>query len=454
MKKKISDAVYIPLFLMLLNFACQKETQLPKLQDELASASGRRDLNGHLKQTKTCSSEVVTSWLSMQMTMLKRPFPPGTGSQPSDRCLAYCGIALYESVVPGMPAYKSLSGQLTDFPQMPTTQPGKAYHWAASANAALAEMNRNLFPTTALINITNLNNLEDSLQEIYATEVDHSVLQRSIAFGKEVAKRVSAWAAADGFANVNPPYVAPVGPGLWVPTATTPPVNAYAYQRRLMVPGVRTGTTLEPLPPFSTSTASPFYAMVKDLYDVSLIITPDQKAMADYFKDNPGYGPGGGIVSLFTQVLNIADPMLNSAALAYVKAGLALHDANVILNTDKYLFNTIRPVTYIRAYIDPIWNSYTNTPNHPEFPSGNSATNGAVLTMLSHMFGENFPITLHTYDYLGYTPRGYTTFTAIGADMSNSRFYGGLHYKETLEKSHVQGKRLAQNILKTIQILK
>jgi hypothetical protein len=51
--------------------------------------------------------------------------------------------------VPGMPAYQSLSGQLTDFPAMPSTEPGKAYHWAASANAALAEMNRRLFPATS-----------------------------------------------------------------------------------------------------------------------------------------------------------------------------------------------------------------------------------------------------------------------------------------------------------------
>ncbi|MEO7396999.1 MAG: hypothetical protein ABIW84_00390 [Ilumatobacteraceae bacterium] len=78
----------------------------------------------------------------MQLDMLRVPLAPGAKSQAADRALAYCGIAAYEAVVPGMPAYQSLTGQLNSFPAMPVAEPGKAYHWAASANAALAEMNR------------------------------------------------------------------------------------------------------------------------------------------------------------------------------------------------------------------------------------------------------------------------------------------------------------------------
>ena len=138
---------------------------------------------------------------------------------------------LYEAVVPGMPAYQSLSGQLNDFPEMPSTEPGKAYHWAASANAALAEMSRRLFPTTADANKTAINNLENELKAGYANEADAVTLQRSIAFGKEVATSVANWAATDGSANVNHPYVLPpgsglppAGTGLWVPTSACLPL--------------------------------------------------------------------------------------------------------------------------------------------------------------------------------------------------------------------------------------
>ncbi|HKO77835.1 MAG TPA: vanadium-dependent haloperoxidase [Flavobacterium sp.] len=312
-----------------------------------------------------------------------------------------------------------------------------------------------------------MTDLENNLNAGYATEVDAATLQRSIAFGKEVATRVANWAATDGSANVNSPYVLPTGSGLppegtglWIPTAPagTPAIGAFAYQRRLIVSGSADDTALTPLPPFSTDENSLFYAMVKEVYNASATpttLTTDQKNMADYFKDAPiGYAAGGGFVWILSEALRIAHPTLDQAAITYAKVGIAQHDATVVLFTNKYIFNVIRPVTYIKAYIDSAWNPYIGTPNHPEFPSGHATTNGAVLTMMSNSFGENFPMTLHTYDYLNYPPRSYTTFTQLGQEMADSRFYGGLHYKETCVKSIAQGKKVAKNILSKVKFLK
>jgi hypothetical protein len=440
-------------FVFFLITSCQKQIDQPANSEEFQSKSNNKE-NGHLKQAKTFSSDVVISWINMQLQMEKAPLPAGTAGQATDRCQAYCGVALYESVLPGMPAYQSLSGQLTDFPEMPSTEPGKAYHWAASANAALSEMNRRLFPATADANKTAMINLENSWQAVYATEADAATLQRSITFGKEVATRVFNWAVTDGSANVNPPYVPPVGPGLWIPTSATPPVGPYTYQRRKLVPGVANGTELDPPPAFSTTPGSPFYNMVKQVYDASLTLTPDQKAMCDYFKDVPGYTPGGTYVALMAQALENTKPTLDMAALTYVKVGLAQYDAGIILLTDKYQFNLIRPVTYIRTYIDPNWSSFIPTPNHPEFPSGHSTTGGAVVAMMSNIFGEDFHITLHTYDYLNYPSRSYTGFTQLLNEISDSRLYGGLHYRATLDKSIEQGKKVSQNILNKIKFKK
>jgi hypothetical protein len=442
------------MLVFLVVVSCQKETKQIPSQEEIATASNSNKEHGHLQQTKTFSSDVVVSWINLQLQMVKVPLPTGTAGQATDRCQAYSGIAVFESVVPGMPAYQSLSGQLTDFPAMPSTEPGKAYHWGASANAALAEMNRRLFPATADANKTAMTNLENSWRAAYETETDAATLQRSIAFGKEVATRVFNWAATDGSANVNPPYVPPVGLGLWVPTAATPPVGPYSFQRRKLVPGVANGTELAPPPAFSTTPGSPFYNMVKEVYDASLTLTAGQKAMADYFKDVPGYTPGGTYVALMSQALDNTKPSLDKAALTYVKVGLAQHDAGIILLTNKYVFNTIRPLTYIRTYIDPAWSTYIPTPNHPEFPSGHSTSGGAILSMMSSIFGEDFHITLHTYDYLNYPFRSYTSFTQLLNDISDSRLYGGLHYRATLDKSVVQGKKVTQNILANVKFLK
>lgn len=457
MRKKIFYAGLLFASVSFFNLSCQKETTQTaskEEQDAITSARKNNNEHGYLKQTKTFSSDVVVKWLNMQLNMLRVPLAAGTGSQGADRCQAYCGIATYESVVPGMPAYQSLSGQLTDFPQMPSTEPGKAYHWAASANAALAEMNRKLFPATSDANKTNITNLENTLQAACANEVDAATLQRSIAFGKEVATRVFAWAATDGSANVNPPYIPPVGPGLWVPTALTPPVSPYANQRRLLVPDVANGTALAPPPSYSTDPASAFYAMAKDVYDKSLALTDNQKTMAIYHRDAPGYPGGGHFVAILSQVLGKAQPALDVAALGYVKVGLGQHDATIICFTNKYNYNLVRPVTYIKNVIDANWNTFIPTPNHPEFPSGHATINSSVMEMLTDVFGDNFQITLHTYDYLPLPARSYNSFDEMSKEMSDSRVFGGIHYQATCDKSSLQGKKVGQNILNTVTFLK
>lgn len=437
--------------------SCQKSlsSENQKVPDP-NSLSAQKE-NGHLKQAKTYSSEVITKWLNMQLDMMRVPLPPGTGSQNAERSISYLGITAYEAVLPGMPAYQSLSGQLTDFPKMPETEPGKAYHWAAAANAALASINRKLFPTTSNANKDAMDQLEGMLQSKYAAETDPATLERSINFGREVANRVGIWAATDGFANINPPYVPPAGPGLWVPTspAPAPIVNPYASQRRLLVPGVANGTALEPPPPYSEVPGSAFWNMVKDVYDWSFITTADQKAAAVYNRDAPGYPGGGHFISILSQVIEKVQPKLDAAAIACVKMGLAQSDATNICFSNKYQFNLVRPVTYIRNVMGHTsWSTYIPTPNHPEFPSGHATINSSVMTMMENVFGENFQVTLHTYDYLGLPPRSFNSFQQLSIEMANSRVWGGIHYQATCDKSLAQGKRVAENILNTVKFLK
>src|SRR6476469_4754788 len=116
--KKSNPLITLALMSACLFFSCKKETQ-PKDQQEEIATSANNCGNGHLKQTKTFSSDVVVQWLHLDLDLLRLPLPAGTTVQGGERILAYSGIALYESVVNGMPAYQSLTGQLTDFPSMP-----------------------------------------------------------------------------------------------------------------------------------------------------------------------------------------------------------------------------------------------------------------------------------------------------------------------------------------------
>ena len=450
--------------------ACQKDMNRQQQEEEISTAANLNKDQGHLQQTKTFSADVVIRWLNMQLDMLRVPLAPGTGSQDAGRAMAYCGIATYESVVPGMPAYQTLTNQLNGFPEMPPTEPGKAYHWAASANAALAEMNRRLFPTTSAANKTNIDNLENTLKAIYADEVDAATLQRSIEFGKEVATRVFAWAATDGSANVNPQYIPLpqfIGPAFWVQSlgagnslVTTPPnnpqaANPYASQRRLIVPDVANGTALEPPPSYSTDPASPFYVMVKDVYDKSQALTRADSAMALYHRDAPGYPGGGHFVAILAQVLTKAETTLDVAALAYAKTGIASYDATTICFVNKYNYNLVRPINYIRnVMLHGSWNALFNTPGHPEFPSAHAVNGTAIAAMLTDVLGDNFQFTLHTYDYLGLPARSYNSFFEMSKEMADSRVFAGIHYQASCDKGRWLGEKVSQNILSKVKFLK
>ena len=476
MKPQIKHSIFNALLLVSLLFiamiSCQKDVNQASASEELSTAANSNKEHGHLQQTKTFSADVVIRWLNMQLDMLRVPLAPGTGSQAAERALAYCGIATYESVVPGMPAYQTLTNQLNGFPEMPSAEPGKAYHWAASANAALAEMNRRLFPTTSAVNKTNIDNLENALEAIYADEVDAATLERSTEFGREVATRVFAWAALDGSANVNPPYVPSpnfVGPAFWVQSVgpgttlnTTPPnnpqaANPYASQRRFIVPDVTNGTSLEPPPPYSTDPSSAFYAMVQDVYDKKENRTPAQEAMAIYHRDAPGYPGGGALVAMLAQALQQSSATLDKGTLAYAKLGIGSHDAITICFVNKYTYNLVRPITYIRNQMGyGTWSALFNTPGHPEFPSAHAVNGGVVSAMLTDVLGDNFNLTLDHYNYLvpSLPARHYNSFDELGKEMGDSRVFGGIHYQASCDKGFWLGKKVSNNILSKVNFLK
>jgi hypothetical protein len=435
--------------------SCQKEMQTNQQAQESALASSNNE-HGHLQQTRTFSSDVVFKWMDMQLRLM-RTSSPFIGGLPVSRIFGYTGIALYESVVPGMPAYQSLSGQLNQFPDMPRTQPGFAYHWAGSANAALAGMTRSFFPTTSAGNKASVDSLENALNNEFKTSATADVLERSIEFGRSVAQLVFGWAATDGADHANDAYTPPVGPGLWAPT---PPAFAaafgpYWHNNRLMVTGSLNGIEKVPAPPaYSEDPSSDFYKMVKEVYDVSQTLTDEQRATGLYYRDNPGFG-GGHYLSILKIVLQQENASLDISALAYAKTGISIVDAGIGCWTIKYMYNNMRPITYIRNILGhATWNPLFATPPFPDYISGHSTLGGAVAEILTSMFGDNYHFTNNSYSFLGMPDQHYASFYDMADQIGKSRVYAGIHYTTSCVEGNKLGKQVARNILNTLKFEK
>lgn len=450
--KKIIPALTTAICIMLVFSSCKKQAE-PNVEElALSKVNGT---HGHLHQTNTFSSEVAFKWMDMQLRLFRTNATP-IGGLPPQRYYAYTAIALYESVVPGMPSYQSLSGQLTNMPGMPQTMPGYAYHWPAVANAAMAAMTRNFFPATSNANKAAIDSLENALNASYQSEVPGEEFQRSISFGKTVAQIVFDWSKTDGAANANAPYTPPVGTGLWAPT---PPAFASAFgpywgNNRLMVAGSLEGSDPQPPPSYSTDPSSEYYQMVKEVYDVSQTLTPEQIAMAVYYRDNPGFG-GGHYLSMLKQILVQENRNLDFTAYAFVKASIAIIDAAIGCWKVKYQYNQERPIRYIREVLGhATWNSVFPTPNFPDFPSGHAAIAGAFGEVLKDLFGAQYSFSNHTYDYLGMAPRSFTSIDAMVGEISKSRVYAGIHYRISCDRGVQEGSKIGQNINNKLKFLK
>jgi hypothetical protein len=418
------------------------------------------------KQTKHYTSEVVKEWLDVQTSMLLVQTGNPFGFNPS-RYMAYCGIALYESVLPGMSDYQTLHGQLTDMPVMPVAEPGAEYHWPTSANAALAIMTQKFFsPVTAVYNEAAVVSLKDQLNEQYRAEVGDAIFERSAAFGEEVANKIFEWSKTDN-AGWPTSYTVPTGDGVWKSETGAAPANPYWGYNRLMVSGSLDNVISAPLA-YSVDPASLYYKDMDEVYDVSKSLTREQKLIAKYFNDsNPGYPAGAHYISTLKGVMEQFKPNLDKAALTYAKMGITLLDASTGSFKAKYQHWKERPFSFIRATIapeaSPVWKPFLGTPGFPDFPSNHAIFSSSVAQVLSGIYGNNVPFTDTSYEGvmmdIGNGPenlgsRQYASFEKMMEEVSVSRLYGGIHYRYSCEEGIKQGKKTAQNIDTKLKFLK
>jgi hypothetical protein len=401
---------------------------------------------------------VASEWFTLQLKLVQETagFTPPVAA----RAFGYSGVTLYEAVVPGMPGYQTLAGQLNEMPALPQPAADQAYHWPTVANSALASISRKLFPTASKQNMVAIAALEEKLAAEFAAELDTAVFERSVTHGRLLAELIYIWSLSDGgysgyVTNFPADYVSPAGLGLW---HSTPPDYLPALQphwgdnRPLALPS-RSACDPGPPPEYSEDPASAFYAEALEVYRVAGYLTEEQRAIALFWSDDPGVTatPPGHWIAIVTQIMRDEGYSLAVAAEAYAKVGIAVTDAFISCWETKYKYGLLRPISYIQRTIDPHWNNplITDpvlTPPFPEYTSGHSVQSGAAAWVLTDLFGDNFAFVDRTHEALGYSPRAFGSFYEAAEEAAISRLYGGIHYRTAIERGVEQGHCIGRQI--------
>ena len=408
------------------------------------------------------SAGLATDWfgLALQLTQQTPGFSPPVAS----RALAYLGLALYESVAPGIPGNTSLAGQLNELDSLPWAQPDEPLHWPTVANAALATMTRMMFSSASAENKARIDLLERNMALKYGQDFDPATLtaeisNRSETFGKLMAMALMTWARTDGGHEAWGPlrrdqqnYVPPSGAGQW---SATPPGFARAllprwgYNRPFVLRGAQ-DCPAPPPPPYSEEPSSVFYKDAQEVYRISNQATQEQRQIALYWADDPGKTPtpAGHWVFIANDLLKVRRASLADAAQTLARLNLAMADAFIAGWRTKYTLNVLRPVTYVQLVIDSNWvPSLMDTPPFPEYPSGHSVQSSAAAGVLSAVFGAETTFTDNAHNDRGWGPRTFRSFQVAADEAARSRQTAGIHFAFGVAGGQVQGRCVAAKVL-------
>lgn len=415
------------------------------------------------KETAAYSGDLLRKYYDLQCQITKET--PGFFPPQASRAFGYVGIAAYESVVHGIPGAKSLAGQLNGLGanDLPKPEEDKVYNWSIAANAAVAEMMRKMFDLKlSEQNRYKIDAMEEANYNQRFAEFPLPVAERSVAYGKAIAEALYTYSMSDGghqsyLDAFQLPYEPPVGPNCWVPTgAVVHPISPYWGQCRPFL----TANISETQPPapyaFSTDVNSDFYEQAMQVYQQVTNNTAEQEEIARFWADDPFQTctPAGHTFNLMSQLLEETNATLAKTAVGYAKLGVAENDAFISCWVSKYEYDLIRPVSYIREYIDPNFQTVIGTPPFPAYSSGHSCEIGAGERIFTEMFTNgsgNYSLSDRTGLQYGFGIRHFENFADMSMECASSRFYGGIHYPIDNIEGLETGRKIGDNVNQLIE---
>lgn len=383
----------------------------------------------------------------------------------ASRIYTYMNVAAYEASIHDDPKYVSLAGQLHGLEGLPQPEPGKEYCYPLASVQALLKAGRQLVFSEDKMDAF-YNQIMDEFRD---TGMPDDVFERSAAYGAQVADHVLAWSGKDNYKQTRsfPKYSIQDNVDTWKPT---PPAYMDAVEphwNKIRPFVIDSATQFKPThpTPFSSDRKSQFYKEAKEVHDVGVGLSDEQRQIASFWDCNPfvmnvkGHvmfatkkiSPGGHWMNITHTACRKTNADFVQSAEAYVRVAIGLADGFISCWDEKYRSNVIRPETYINQYIDETWAPLLQTPPFPEYTSGHSVISSSAAVVLTNLFGDNFAFTDSTEMEFGLTARSFTSFIHASEEAGISRMYGGIHYRPSIENGITEGRALGDFVVERVK---
>ncbi len=378
----------------------------------------------------------VTAWDSIGVQAFS-----AAGLSPAEghTIFAYVAIAVYDAVMAVEGGYEPFAVDI-DAPDGASPQ-------AAVAAAAHRILVHYLPAQAASI-------VEPAYESSLATIPDGRAETDGVATGDAVARQLIDMRSGDGFrapVTYTPPN--PPIPGVWLPTAPTPPVGPYLG---LMQPfSLRSADQFRPNgpPPLDSRRWARDYNEVKAIGSTTSTTRTAEQTLAARFWAEPPVQQARGSFRTFVvdHHLDIVDAarFMAMTSVAYADALIACFDA-------KYTYTFWRPITAIGAgdtdgndatVGDPAWATLLPaTPNHPEYPSAHSCITPAGGHVIARFLGTR-AIDFTVPSLTGLGDRHYAHVQDLVDEVSNARIWGGIHFRSAVDDGVKIGTRVTNWVL-------
>jgi len=397
--------------------------------------------------------------------VLENNFPPMIAT----RNYVYACIAGYECMAAGDSSYQTLAGQIKHLPPVPKPPANTSIDYALAALLAFTKVGNSVtFPEGSMMEYYN-----GMIKRADSVGLSKEIIKSTIAFSDTIAASIIQWSKGDTYGRTRGDikYEFKNEEGRWVPT---PPMYMSAVEphwKKIRTMVLDSASQFEiPRPPSYdvNNKSSVFYKSLLEVKNIRDTLTAEQKAIADFWDDNPfrmnvsghvmyatkKFSPPGHWLNIVGIAAKEAKADFNSTVAAYALTSIAFFDAFIRAWEEKYKSNYVRPETVITKYLDPYWMPYIQTPPFPSYVSGHATNSAAAAEAMTHCFGDVLSFMDTSLVDYGIPARKIESFRKAAAEAAMSRLYGGIHYRFDNEEGLEVGKKVGQYVVGRLKLKK